>query len=45
MLHKKLITAVALIALAITLGGCSKCGWIWEQGARPNSCLSDSPTR
>jgi uncharacterized membrane protein len=50
MLGKRLITTAVLIVLAATLsvslGGCSKCGWIWDDaGVRPKSCLTDAPTR
>jgi outer membrane murein-binding lipoprotein Lpp len=33
-----LIPAVVLAALAMS--GCTKCGWIWDQG--PHACHSDT---
>ena len=36
---KRLGAILCLVVLAATLGGCTKCGWIWEQG--PRACHSD----
>ena len=36
---KRLISAFALLALAFTLGGCSKCGFWWDD--TPQSCKDD----
>jgi hypothetical protein len=37
---KQLATILCLAVLGLSLGGCTKCGWIWEQG--PRSCQSDN---
>ncbi|MBS0536898.1 MAG: peptidylprolyl isomerase [Proteobacteria bacterium] len=34
----RLFALTCLVLVALTLGGCSKCGWIWEQS---RSCHSD----
>lgn len=31
---------LALMLAATALGGCSKCGFFWEEGNRPASCRS-----
>jgi hypothetical protein len=36
---KRLISALAVVALAITLAGCSKCGFWWDDW--PKSCKDD----
>ncbi|MCF8478687.1 MAG: peptidylprolyl isomerase [Pseudolabrys sp.] len=36
---KRLAAILCLAVLAMSLGGCSKCGPFWEQG--PRSCHSD----
>ncbi|MDQ2953780.1 MAG: peptidylprolyl isomerase [Pseudomonadota bacterium] len=36
---RKLFTAVALLALAASLGGCSRCGFWWDDA--PKSCKDD----
>jgi hypothetical protein len=38
-MQKRLLALTALVLLGLSLGGCTKCGWIWEQG--PRSCQSD----
>ena len=43
MMPKRLIAAVALILLGVTLSGCTKCGWIWND--RPGACRDDAPVR
>jgi hypothetical protein len=40
-LARRLCVLLALSLLAATLGGCTKCGWIWEDGQK--SCRSDAP--
>lgn len=30
-----------LAVIAVSLGGCSKCGWLWESGGK--LCTSDVP--
>jgi hypothetical protein len=35
---------ICLALLAATLGGCTKCGWIWNDWTNnPHSCHSDAP--
>jgi hypothetical protein len=33
--------AILTVMLGLTLGGCTKCGWIWDNG--PSSCRADVP--
>jgi hypothetical protein len=40
-MQKRLAAILCLIVLALALGGCTKCGWIWDEGAR--SCRADAP--
>ena len=38
----RLAAAICLIVLGLSLGGCTKCGWLWnDQG--PGTCHSDTP--
>ncbi|MFN3659419.1 MAG: peptidylprolyl isomerase [Pseudolabrys sp.] len=38
------LAVLACLALAgLVLGGCSKCGWFWEQG--PRACQSGGAPR
>ena len=39
---KHLLTFFCLAALGLSIAGCTKCGWIWEQGA-PKACHGDAP--
>ena len=32
---------VALMVLGLSLAGCSRCGWIWEDWRSPGSCRND----
>ena len=32
---------IPLVLLSLSLGGCTKCGWLWDQPTR--SCHSDTP--
>lgn len=38
---KRLVVVACLVLLALSLGGCTKCGWLWDQP--PRSCHSDAP--
>jgi hypothetical protein len=38
---KRVAAAIFLVLLGVSLDGCTKCGWLWEQG--PRSCHSDAP--
>jgi len=33
---------ICLALLGLSLGGCTKCGWLWDQPG-PGSCHSDTP--
>ena len=38
----RLAALVCLAVLGLSLGGCTKCGWLWnDQG--PGTCHSDTP--
>ena len=38
---KRLFAILALLLLALSAAGCTKCGFIWEDGQR--ACHSDQP--
>jgi len=40
-MRKGIVIAICFVLLGLSLGGCTHCGWLWEQG--PRSCRSDSP--
>jgi hypothetical protein len=40
-MSKGLIAFLCVAVLGLALGGCTQCGWIWEQGAR--SCHATAP--
>jgi len=35
---------LCLLLLGLSLGGCSPCGWIWDEG-KPGACRSDTPKK
>jgi hypothetical protein len=37
----RLAAVICLVLLGLGLGGCTKCGWLWDQGLR--SCHFDAP--
>jgi hypothetical protein len=38
----RLAALLCLVLLGLSLGGCTKCGWLWnDQG--PGTCHSDAP--
>jgi hypothetical protein len=37
----RLTIVMCLLVLGLSLGACTKCGWIWDEG--PRSCHSDPP--
>jgi len=40
---KRLTILSGVIALGLTLGSCSKCGWFWDDWrSSPQSCRSDA---
>jgi hypothetical protein len=38
---KRLAALVCLVLLGLALGGCSRCGWVWDDG--PRACRADAP--
>jgi hypothetical protein len=38
---KRTIATICLILLGLSVGGCTKCGWLWSEA--PRGCHSDSP--
>jgi hypothetical protein len=40
-MNQRLAAILCLIVLGLALGGCTRCGWIWEQS--PRSCHADAP--
>ena len=40
-MSKQIAAIVCLVLLGLSLGGCTKCGWLWDQP--PRSCHSDAP--
>ncbi len=40
-MSKRIAAIVCLVLLGLSLGGCTKCGWLWDQP--PRSCRSDAP--
>ena len=40
---KRVAAILFLVLVGLSLGGCSRCGWLWDQG--PRSCHSDSPPK
>jgi hypothetical protein len=42
-MHRRLAAIACLILVGLTLSGCTKCGWIWEENT-PRSCHSAAPS-
>jgi len=40
-MHRRLFAILFLLLLAVSAAGCTKCGWLWEDG--PRACRSDAP--
>jgi hypothetical protein len=40
-MHRRLFAILCLLLLALSAAGCTKCGWLWEDGQR--ACHSDAP--
>jgi hypothetical protein len=40
-MKKRAAAILCLALLGLSLGGCTKCGFIWDDG--PRSCRSDAP--
>jgi len=41
MTPRRIFAATCLLAFALALGGCSHCGWIWDDWRKPQSCRGD----
>jgi hypothetical protein len=41
LIMSRLVAVMCLFAVSLGLAGCTKCGWLWDEG--PRSCRSDSP--
>jgi len=42
-MRSRFVTLLCLVLLGAALGGCSKCGPLWNEGAK--ACHSDIPAR
>jgi hypothetical protein len=43
-MFKRFVIVFSLVAAGASLGGCTKCGWIWDDWQKaPQSCRSDAP--
>jgi hypothetical protein len=40
---KRLTILASLVALGLSLGGCSKCGFWWDEWQQQRSCKGDLP--
>jgi hypothetical protein len=40
---KRLTVLSGVIALSMVLGGCTRCGWVWNDWQAPASCKDDAP--
>jgi hypothetical protein len=40
-MQNRIAALVCIVLLGISLGGCTKCGWIWNDW--PKSCHADVP--
>jgi len=40
-MRQRLAASLCLAQLALSLGGCTKCGWLWNENGR--ACHSDAP--
>jgi len=40
--RRRVAVLLALMLAGTALGGCSKCGFLWDEGDRPASCRSAS---
>ena len=38
---RRLTAILCLVFIGLALAGCSKCGWLWEEGGR--ACHADAP--
>jgi hypothetical protein len=38
---KRIAVVACLILLGLSVAGCTKCGWLWNEG--PRGCHSDAP--
>ena len=40
----RLAAILCLLIVGLALGGCSKCGWLWDDYMGPKSCRGAAPT-
>lgn len=40
-MNKRLAVILCLVVLGLSLGGCTKCGWLWDDLGK--SCRADLP--
>jgi hypothetical protein len=40
-MHRRVFAILALLLLALSAAGCTKCGFFWEDG--PRACHSEAP--
>jgi hypothetical protein len=40
---KRLTILSSVLALAVLVSGCTRCGWIWKDWQTPASCRDDAP--
>ena len=39
-MHIRTAAILGLLALSLSLGGCTKCGWLWDE---THACRADAP--
>ena len=39
-MRKRVAAILCLVTLGLALGGCTKCGWLWDEA---RSCRADAP--
>jgi hypothetical protein len=39
---KRLTILSSVIALTLVLGGCSRCGWLWDEWSAPSKVCRDT---
>jgi hypothetical protein len=40
-MNKRLAAILCLVVLGLSLGGCTKCGWLWDDWGK--ACRADLP--
>jgi len=39
-MRSRIVAILSLLALSLMLGGCTKCGWLWDEA---RACRADAP--